>query len=114
MMSADQWHRYRAVLGGRNNRRLLLLGAEEGGDRADQYAASADPDDWVNRFEQLADMGRRPIVALVPVAGKGARAVRPSAAPPRPSTTTAMSSGSNPTILRKLPISRMYPSGPAS
>ena len=84
MMSADQWHRYRAVLGDRNDRRLLLLGAEEGGDRADQYAASANPDNRPPRFEQLADMGRRPIVALVPVAGKGARPVQPSAGQRRP------------------------------
>ena len=78
-MSPDQRHRYRAVLGDRDDRRLLPLGGEERGDRADEDAAGADTDDRPTCFEQLADMGRHSIVALVPVRGVCTRPVQPSA-----------------------------------
>ena len=84
MMSPDQRHRNRTVFRDRDDRRLLLLGGEQGGDGADQNAAGADTDDRPPRLEQPADVARHPIVALVPVAGMGARPVQPSAGQRRP------------------------------
>ena len=87
-MSADQRHRYRAVLGDRDDRRLLLFRGEQRGDGTDQDAAGADADDRPPRFEQPADMGRHPIIALVPVAGMRARPVQPSAGQRRPQSAS--------------------------
>ena len=84
MVSPDERHRDRAVLGNRDDGRFVLFGGEEGGNRTNQDAAGADADDRPTRVEQRANMGRHAVVALVPVAGMGARPVQPSAGQRRP------------------------------
>ena len=120
MVTADQRHRDRAVLGNGDYRRLLAFRGEQRRHRADQDAAGAEADNRPSRGEQLGDVRRRPIVALIPIGRVGARPVqsgtrqrrpqpcRPSSAPPRPSTMIAMSPGSLSVMTRQPPETRLY------
>ena len=51
-MAADERHRDGAIFGNGDDRRLVLFGAEERGDRANQNSAGAEAEDWAASGEE--------------------------------------------------------------